>query len=144
MVGTTPKRHFGAPSAHARRRVLATKRNTGHAFHLARRASETGIAASLGLRLPQLLYCSMPAEGRPALAVRTDMYISYPKYVTWSYGVTVSTLDSESSDRGSNPRRTLLFSLSQTKLPAEDANDDHVCEAEWSGMNATSDSLESF
>ena len=26
---------------------------------------------------------------------------------TWSYGVTVSTLDSESSDRGSNPRRTL-------------------------------------
>ena len=24
----------------------------------------------------------------------------------WSYGVTVSTLDSESSDRGSNPRRT--------------------------------------
>ena len=25
-----------------------------------------------------------------------------------SYGVTVSTLDSESSDRGSNPRRTLL------------------------------------
>ena len=25
----------------------------------------------------------------------------------WSYGVTVSTLDSESSDRGSNPRRTL-------------------------------------
>ena len=25
---------------------------------------------------------------------------------TWSYGVTVSTLDSESSDRGSNPRRT--------------------------------------
>ena len=26
----------------------------------------------------------------------------------WSYGVTVSTLDSESSDRGSNPRRTFL------------------------------------
>ena len=25
----------------------------------------------------------------------------------WSYGVTVSTLDSESSDRGSNPRETL-------------------------------------
>ena len=25
---------------------------------------------------------------------------------SWSYGVTVSTLDSESSDRGSNPRRT--------------------------------------
>ena len=28
---------------------------------------------------------------------------------TWSHGVTVSTLDSESSDRGSNPRET--FSL---------------------------------
>ena len=27
--------------------------------------------------------------------------------IHWSYGVTVSTLDSESSDRGSNPRRTL-------------------------------------
>lgn len=27
----------------------------------------------------------------------------------WSYGVTVSTLDSESSDRGSNPRRTYEF-----------------------------------
>ena len=26
---------------------------------------------------------------------------------TWSHGVTVSTLDSESSDRGSNPRETL-------------------------------------
>ena len=25
----------------------------------------------------------------------------------WSHGVTVSTLDSESSDRGSNPRETL-------------------------------------
>ena len=29
----------------------------------------------------------------------------------WSYGVTVSTLDSESSDRGSNPRRTFLMML---------------------------------
>ena len=29
----------------------------------------------------------------------------------WSYGVTVSTLDSESSDRGSNPRRTFFCSL---------------------------------
>ena len=29
----------------------------------------------------------------------------------WSYGVTVSTLDSESSDRGSNPRRTSSYSL---------------------------------
>jgi hypothetical protein len=29
----------------------------------------------------------------------------------WSYGVTVSTLDSESSDRGSNPRRTLCHDL---------------------------------
>ena len=28
-------------------------------------------------------------------------------FIHWSYGVTVSTLDSESSDRGSNPRRTL-------------------------------------
>ena len=28
----------------------------------------------------------------------------------WSYGVTVSTLDSESSDRGSNPRRTCYAS----------------------------------
>ena len=27
---------------------------------------------------------------------------------TWSYGVRVSTLDSESSDRGSNPRRTFF------------------------------------
>ena len=27
-------------------------------------------------------------------------------WAQWSYGVTVSTLDSESSDRGSNPRRT--------------------------------------
>ena len=27
---------------------------------------------------------------------------------TWSHGVTVSTLDSESSDRGSNPRETYL------------------------------------
>ena len=26
---------------------------------------------------------------------------------SWSYGVTVSTLDSESSDRGSNPREVL-------------------------------------
>lgn len=31
------------------------------------------------------------------------------KMITWSYGVTASTLDSESSDRGSNPRRTCLF-----------------------------------
>ena len=28
--------------------------------------------------------------------------------ISWSYGVTVSTLDSESSDRGSNPRRTFF------------------------------------
>jgi hypothetical protein len=43
---------------------------------------------------------------------RTDA-TRVPEYVRmhdtkWSYGVTVSTLDSESSDRGSNPRRTLL------------------------------------
>ena len=29
----------------------------------------------------------------------------------WSYGVTVSILDSESSDRGSNPRETYLLSF---------------------------------
>ena len=29
----------------------------------------------------------------------------------WSRGVTVSTLDSDSSDRGSNPRETYLLSL---------------------------------
>ena len=29
--------------------------------------------------------------------------------VIWSRGVTVSTLDSESSDRGSNPRETCLW-----------------------------------
>ena len=34
---------------------------------------------------------------------------------TWSYGVTVSTLDSEFSDRGSNPRRT--FSLLRSAYP---------------------------
>ena len=35
-------------------------------------------------------------------------YADFPQQKTgiWSYGVTVSTLDSESSDRGSNPRRT--------------------------------------
>ena len=31
--------------------------------------------------------------------------------VSWSYGVTVSTLDSESSDRGSNPREAFTLSL---------------------------------
>ena len=29
--------------------------------------------------------------------------------IIWSYGVTVSTLDSEFSDRGSNPRRTFFM-----------------------------------
>ena len=29
----------------------------------------------------------------------------------WFYGVTVSTLDSESNDRGSNPRRTFLSEI---------------------------------
>ena len=29
-------------------------------------------------------------------------------FIHWSYGVTVSTLDSESSDRGSNPREAFL------------------------------------
>ena len=33
------------------------------------------------------------------------------KCLTWSYGVTVSTLDSESSDRNSNPRRTFPCAL---------------------------------
>ena len=32
---------------------------------------------------------------------------AHGSFIHWSYGVTVSTLDSESSDRGSNPRRTL-------------------------------------
>ena len=58
-------------------------------------------------------------HARPVLSFRTD-----PTYaplesqlqkdtkcvrLKWSRGVTVSTLDSESSDRGSNPRETCLY-----------------------------------
>ena len=35
-----------------------------------------------------------------------DHHQPFDMFHAWSYGVTVSTLDSESSDRGSNPRRT--------------------------------------
>ena len=44
-------------------------------------------------------------------------YITLPiqkmKQITWPRGVTVSTLDSESSDRASNPREAFTFSLYQ-------------------------------
>ena len=36
----------------------------------------------------------------------TSLCLHFGFIVTRSYGVTVSILDSESSDRGSNPRRT--------------------------------------
>ena len=43
----------------------------------------------------------------------------------WSYGVTVSTLDSESSDRGSNPRRT--FFLYREKICLWQSVSDSYC-----------------
>ena len=45
-------------------------------------------------------YCNM-VDKNAAVAV-------FQRLTTRSYGVTASTLDSESSDRGSNPRRTCL------------------------------------
>ena len=39
--------------------------------------------------------------------------------INWSRGVTVSTLDSESSDRGSNPRGTFFARCEDTKLGPE-------------------------
>ena len=39
------------------------------------------------------------------------------RYVCWSYGVMVSTLDSESSDPGSNPGRTSFLPRSQPDAP---------------------------
>ena len=45
--------------------------------------------------------------------------------VSWSYGVTVRTLDSESSDRGSNPRRT--FRCSQTDVEQQRHLSECVC-----------------
>ena len=44
-------------------------------------------------------------------AARVNLLIQYAQTTrNWSYGVTVSTLDPESSDRGSDPRRTLRMS----------------------------------
>ena len=41
-------------------------------------------------------------------AARVNLLIQYAQTTrNWSYGVTVSTLDPESSNRGSNPRRNL-------------------------------------
>ena len=48
----------------------------------------------------------MPVASTWGRVVDTDRLVRF----SWSYGVTVSTLDSESSDRGSNPRRTFRFS----------------------------------
>ena len=39
-------------------------------------------------------------------------------FAYWSHGVTVSTLDPESSDRGSNPRETLSFCAKPSALAA--------------------------
>ena len=40
-----------------------------------------------------------------------------PLLATWPRGVTVSTLDSESSDRGSNPREASLCFRARAHLP---------------------------
>ena len=40
----------------------------------------------------------------------SGQFLAVDDCISWSYGVTVSTLDSESSDRGSNPRRTFFHS----------------------------------
>ena len=45
--------------------------------------------------------------------------------IHWSYGVTVSTLDSESSDRGSNPHRT--FFLYREKICLWQSVSDSYC-----------------
>ena len=42
--------------------------------------------------------------------------IPYPKGFTWPRGVTVSTLDSESSDRGSNPREAFIRTCAYVHL----------------------------
>ena len=49
---------------------------------------------------------------------------------SWSRGVTVSTLDSESSDRGSNPRGTLL-----QKQRSSYAEDTRLLKYTWPGSN---------
>ena len=50
----------------------------------------------------------MDLSDGPSAALATELVPENCSLIRiWSYGVTVSTLDSESSDRGSNPRRTL-------------------------------------
>ena len=51
--------------------------------------------------------CRTLACGRQE-GFRTHQQVPIDEAVNWSRGVTVSTLGSESSDRGSNPRETFL------------------------------------
>ena len=47
-----------------------------------------------------------------ALVEKACHELKVSKLATWPRGVTASTLDSESSDRGSNPREASFFSSS--------------------------------
>ena len=59
--------------------------------------------------------CSRPGCGSaswqwaslPRSSSLRPVFNRHTQYITWPRGVTVSTLDSESSDRGSNPREAL-------------------------------------
>ena len=56
-----------------------------------------------------------PVEGRPSVFPRPAFMVNLEaadSILSWPRGVTVSTLDSESSDRGSNPREAFLQTIS--------------------------------
>jgi hypothetical protein len=77
------------------------------------------LALSLSLSLyiyTYVIYLSVfHARVPPTYFLPSDKGAWIPTAAHWSYGVTVSTLDSESSDRGSNPRRTSLLLLGMTQ-----------------------------
>ena len=54
---------------------------------------------------PLLLRCCALVSDRQLVSLLLRWY----QIGSWSRGVTVSTLDSESSDRGSNPREAFLW-----------------------------------
>ena len=75
------------------------------------------LALSLSLYIyTYVIYLSVfHARVPPTYFLPSDKGAWIPTAAHWSYGVTVSTLDSESSDRGSNPRRTSLLLLGMTQ-----------------------------
>lgn len=97
------------------------------------RPTEPGIAGSspagvMHLAVPLASQCAgplcpvcWPSRCRPLpgiAACETPPFSSI-----WSRGVTVSTLDSESSDRGSNPRETFFPRRSASSRPQRTGND---------------------